>query len=221
MISGIVLMAGLSLAANPQPSKPGNADLVAAIPPATTALIASLRRPAPAETAYTEVRFVRMLQRPLILRGELHYGGPSELGKRVDKPYRETTTISAGQVTLQREGKSAQHFSLERAPELDGLLGSFSAMLGGDAEALNRYFSIGVEREAGNWRMTLTPRAPALAKKFHDLIVDGRGNDSRCFTLHEADGDTSVMLLGELASAKLADPPTVTDVESLCRGSKL
>ncbi len=214
-------MAGLLLAANPPPSKPGSADPAAALAPDTAALIASLRRPAPAETAYTEVRFVRMLQRPLILHGELHYGGPTELGKRVDKPYRETTTISSGQVTLQREGKSAQHFSLERAPELDGLLASFSAMLGGDAQALNRYFSIGIERDAGNWRMTLTPRAPALAQKFHDLAVDGRGSDSRCFTLHEADGDTSVMLLGELAAAKLADPPTAPVVDSLCRGGKL
>lgn len=215
MISGIALLTSLLLAASPSPSKPADE-----VPAETTKLIASLGRPAPAETAYTEVRFVRMLQRPLILHGELHYGGPTELGKRVDKPYREATTISNGQVTVQREGKSAQHFSLDRAPELDGLLASFSAMLSGDAAALNRYFSIDLQRESANWRLTLTPRASALAKKFHDLRVDGSGAESRCFTLQEADGDTSVMLLGVLAAAKLAEPPTVAGVDALCRGSK-
>jgi len=84
--------------------------------PGEAALIARLARPAPADTAYTEVRFVSVLKRPLVLRGELHYGGAGELGKRVDQPYRETTTISHGKVEVQRSGKPAQRFSLERAP---------------------------------------------------------------------------------------------------------
>ncbi len=51
------------------------------------------------------------------------------------------------------------------------------------------------------------------------MIVDGRDSDTRCFGLHETDGDSSVMLLGKLAAATLADPPTPAELESLCRGS--
>ena len=50
--------------------------LLAAPPPPDAAdLIARLKRPVPASTAYTEVRFVHQLTRPLILHGELDYGG--------------------------------------------------------------------------------------------------------------------------------------------------
>lgn len=186
--------------------------------PETVALIASLRRPAPADTAYTEVRFVRMLRRPLVLRGELHYGGSDQLGKRVDTPYRESTTIAAGEVTVQREDKPVRNFSLERAPELQALLASFSALLGGDAAALNQYYAIALQRAGVDWRLTLTPRSSALARQLHEMIVDGRDADTRCFSLHEADGDASVMLLSALAATKLADPPTPAGLESLCRG---
>ncbi len=115
------------------------------------ALVASLRRPAPADTAYTEVRFLRMLRQPLVLRGELHYGGSDRLGKRVDTPYKETTAIAGGEVSVQRDGKPARNFSLERAPELQALLASFSALLGGDASALNQYYAIA--SAAHRWRL--------------------------------------------------------------------
>jgi hypothetical protein len=224
MISGIVLLSSLLFSANPALPAPWSeaaagsapADAVAA---ETATLIAKLRRPAPADTAYLEVRFVHVLQRPLVLRGELHYGGPAQLGKRVDTPYRETTTIADGQVSVEREGKPAKHFSLERAPELQALLGSFSALLGGDALALNGYYSIAAENAGPNWRLTLTPRAPALARQLRQMTVDGRTNEPRCFTLNEADGDASVMLLGELAATKLASPPVLADIVKLCRGN--
>ena len=212
MISGIVLLSSL-LGANPPPSAP--ADSVAAD---TVALIASLRRPAPADTAYAEVRFLHVLQSPLILRGELHYGGTDQLGRRVDAPYRETTTIAAGQVSVRREGKPARNFSIEHAPELQALLASFGALLGGDARALNRYYAIALERSGVNWRLTLTPRAPGLAKQLRDMVVDGKDNEPQCFSLHEADGDASAMLLGALAASQWPQLPTPTDVDALCRG---
>ena len=52
-------------------------------------LVAALSATAPARTPYSEVRFASMLDRPLILHGELEYLGPGKLGKRVDTPYQE------------------------------------------------------------------------------------------------------------------------------------
>src|SRR5690348_16196160 len=76
--------------------------LLAAPTPDAADLIARLKRPVPASTAYTEVRFLHQLTRPLVLRGELDYGGADKLGKRVDAPYRESTTISGDNVTVTR-----------------------------------------------------------------------------------------------------------------------
>ncbi len=206
-------MSALTCAADPPLPPP------AELAPATSALIASLRRPVPADTAYAEVRFLRMLKRPLVLRGELHYGGAGRLGKRVDAPYRETTTIVGSEVSVQREGKGERTFSLERAPELGALVGGLSALLGGDADALNREFAVEAAQRETGWRLTLMPRSPALARQLSAMIVDGSGSEPRCISLAEADGDASTMLLGDLARAKLGDGPTRESVGRLCGGA--
>jgi len=205
-------MGALTCAANPSPAP-------SAEPAAAGALVASLRRPVPADTAYAEVRFLHMLKRPLVLRGELHYGGPGQFGKRIDAPYRETTTIAGSEVAVQREGKGERRFSLERAPELGALLSGLSALLGGDAQALNRDFAVGVTQHDDTWRLNLTPRSPALARQLSAMIVDGRGAEPRCITLDETDGDASSMLLGELARSELGEAPTREAVGRLCGGS--
>ena len=187
------------------------------IPPDAAALVARIARPVPSDTAYTEVRFVSVLKQPLILRGELHYGGPGVLGKRVDAPYRENTAIGDGEVIVTRDGRTARRFSLQRAPELQSLLASFSAMLGGDATGLAQNYSVALKDEPPVWQMTLTPRSPALLEHLRDIVVDGSGKEPRCFVLHETDGDTSVMLLGSLAPEKMPATTTPAALETLCR----
>ena len=172
----------------------------------------------PADTDYAEIRFVHVLRKPLQLRGQLHYGGAGVLGKRVDAPYRETTNIANGEVEVRRESKPARHFSLERAPELEALLASFSALLSGDADALARQFAIQLERKANAWQLTLTPKSAALASHLRDLVVDGKDHEVRCVSLHEGDGDASVMRLAALAAVPLAEP-TPAAAEALCRGA--
>ena len=192
--------------------------LLAAPPPPDAAdLIARLKRPVPASTAYTEVRFVHQLTRPLILHGELDYGGADRLGKRVDAPYHESTTISGDNVTVTRASRTPKHFDLERAPELKALMGGFSALLGGDASALSILYTLSLVDNADGWTLTLTPRDVALSAHLKAFVIDGAGNEPHCFTLRQANGDASVMLLGPRAAMKLPQPPTVATLTTLCR----
>jgi len=151
-----------------------------------------------------------------VLHGQLHYGGDGELGKNVEQPYRETTTISGGRVEVQRAGKAPQRFALERAPELQALLAAFSALLGGDAATLARYYAIESRQDGESFTLTLTPRLPELAKHLRTVIVEGRGKEPQCFSLQQADGDASVMLLGALAAAPLPDPVTRPALAAMC-----
>jgi len=201
------------LSASPPPAA---ADDSAA---AQDAFVARLARPAPATTSYTEVRFVHLLRRPLVLHGELEYGGAERLGKNVQTPYRESTAIADGAVTVTREGRAPRKFGLERAPELQALLASFSALLGGDALTLHKYYAVKLVENAAKWTLTLTPKDAGLARHLRDIEVDGAGKEPQCFALHEANGDASVMLLGGLAGAKLADPPTPAALDALCRAA--
>ena len=190
---------------------------VAAPAPDAAALIARLKRPQPATTAYTEVRFLHQLTRPLILRGELDYGGADKLGKRVDMPYRETTEISGGRVTMTRAGRAPRHFDLERAPELKALMDGFSALLGGDAIALQSLYTLSLVDNAANWELILTPRDATLAAHLRVFVIDGAKAEPRCFTLRQNNGDTSVMLFGTLAATRLPQPTTPEALAAVCR----
>ena len=182
-------------------------------------LIAALGQPAPAHTAFAEARFLQVLDRPLVVSGQLSWLGGDQLQRRVDHPRHETATIAGGEVTQQRDGQPARHFSLKRAPQLQVLLDSFVAMLSGDPARLQQAFEIRHGGEAaGAWTLTLVPRDARVAKAVASIRIDGVGNQSRCMQMQEADGDLAVDLLGPLA-AKMPAAPTRAELQALCQGT--
>lgn len=186
--------------------------------PAAQSLIAALGQPAPARTAFAEARFMQVLQRPLVVSGELAWLGGDRLERRVDQPNQETSTIAEGEVTQRRAGKSPRHFSLKRAPQLQVLLDSFVALLSGDAARLQQAFEIQHSGDAtGKWTLRLIPRDAKVAKTVASITIDGYANQSRCMHMQEADGDLAVDLLGPLA-AKMPAQPTRGSLQALCRG---
>ena len=82
--------------------------------------------------------------------------------RRVESPYRETTELHGEDVAVAREGSQPRRFSLDRAPELRGMLASFGAMLTGDRAMLDRYFEVAVRATRDAWRTTLR-RVPTSA----------------------------------------------------------
>ena len=181
------------------------------------AIVATLKRAAPAKTAFAEVRFSGLLDRPLILRGELEYDGPDALSRRVESPYVERTTVAHGEAAVQRGDGPVRTFSLGQAPELEAFLRGFAALLGGDAAALERDFSLTASGNAASWRLTLKPRDARLSKRIASIDVDGNARGARCFRTSEADGDVNVMLVESLATAKIPVRPTPPMIDALCR----
>ncbi|KRE83491.1 hypothetical protein ASG75_14055 [Rhodanobacter sp. Soil772] len=183
------------------------------------ALIAALGQPAPAHTAFAEARFLQVLDRPLVVSGELSWLGGDRLQRRVDHPQQETSTIADGEVTQQRAGKSPRHFSLKRAPQLQVLLDSFVALLSGDAARLQQAFEIRQGgAAAGAWTLTLVPRDARVAKTVASIRIDGYAKASRCMHMQEADGDLAVDLLGPLA-AQMPAEPTREALQALCQSA--
>lgn len=180
------------------------------------ALVAGLQRELPARTAYTEVRFSQMYSRALIARGELEYLGPGKLGKRVDSPYSEITTIADGEVTIQRGSRKPRQISLDRIPELEGFLRGFSALLGGDVQGLNRDFDLSGSGTEARWQLRLTPKDKRLKRRIEALLVDGAGDKARCFSIIDADDDVSILMVEEMATIDLPKPLTQRNVELTC-----
>ncbi|WP_448102914.1 LolA-related protein [Luteibacter jiangsuensis] len=182
------------------------------------ALIASLNRPAPARTPFAEARFMRVLDKPLVVSGELSWLGGDRLERRVEAPTKEVSTIADGEVTQEREGKKPRSFSLKRAPQLQVLLDSFVALLAGDPSRLGQSFDVTLGRDADRWRLTLTPRDARIAKQIAGIHVYGTGQLARCMRMDESDGDTSIDLLGDLA-AKMPAEPTREGLIAQCGGA--
>ena len=181
-------------------------------------LIAALGQPAPARTSFAEARFMKVLDKPLVVSGELAWLGGDQLQRRVDHPNQETASIANGEVTLQRAGKRARTFSLSHAPQLQVLLDSFVALLSGDGSRLQQAFTIDQSGQASAaWTLTLTPRDAKVAKTVASIVIDGEGKQSRCMQMQEADGDLAIDLLGPLAD-KMPAQPTRASLQALCQG---
>src|SRR4051812_39978205 len=57
--------------------------------PDADALLKSLARPAPAVTAFVEVRYSRLLEQPLVVKGQLEYHEDGTLVRAVKDPFQE------------------------------------------------------------------------------------------------------------------------------------
>jgi hypothetical protein len=184
--------------------------------PATT-LVKRLVLPTPAITHFVEVRYSALLTRPMVASGELEYRGPRSLQKRILAPYREQQIIDGDQVTVQREGEKTRRFSLQRTPELQGILDSLGSLLAGDADALARTFIVTMDQGAAGWTLHLAPRSERAQRQLREIMVTGRDDKPDCFVTSEPDGDASFLLLGASSETQLPDPPPRAWTEEFCR----
>jgi hypothetical protein len=192
------------------------ASVAARAEPDADTLIAGLARDVPASIRFAEARFSSLLREPLIVAGVLEYAGPDALTRKVESPYRETTTIGAESARVERDGKPARSFALRRAPELQELYRALGALLAGDAGGVGRHFEVAVAGTDDSWTLELTPFAPA-GRRVERIRVDGGGSEPRCFSIVNTEGGTSVMLLGPAAEPPLSRDATLESLQRRCR----
>ena len=156
----------------------------------------------------------------MVLAGELQYLADGGLVRRVTKPYKETTTVTAGgEVTIEREGRETKHFTLKRAAALGVFLESFAGVLGGDEPRLRQSYNLAIAGDEGHWSLKLMPRDKQLARTVPRIEIDGEMRMPLCFRVQEANGDSSVTLVERLARARIAANPTKKELELLCHGT--
>ncbi|MGN6111469.1 MAG: LolA-related protein [Luteimonas sp.] len=154
-------------------------------------ILARIARPAPSRTPFVELRGSKLLKSPLRISGEYRHPDAATLVREVRAPYAETTTIRAGEATIERPGKAPRRVSLARYPELAGLQATFGAVLAGDATALRRHYRIESEGRREAWRLRMTPLDAAVARRVRGIELHGRGAELRCIETEPA-GDAAV-----------------------------
>jgi len=169
-------------------------------------LLARLVRPAPDSTSFVEVRYSNLLEKPVVVSGRLEHREDGSLVRRVEWPYQEVTVLQGENVAVERAGSKPRRFTLDRAPELRGMLASFGAILQGDRQMLARYFTVTARGSDARWELTLTPRVDKLKQRLSRIVVNGAGSRAQCFALEEPDGDESLMALGVTGPETLPAP---------------
>ena len=179
-------------------------------------ILRALARPAPMRTDFVEVRDSPMLKTPLRLSGEYRRPREGTLVREVRAPYRETTTLRAGEATIARDGKAPRTFSLSRAPELASLQNSFGALLAGDRVGIERVYRVTAQGDRARWTLTLAPKDKALAARVRDIVLFGQGAELRCIETRPVKGELQRTLLASAALAVKADSDAGA-MQALCR----
>ena len=142
---------------------------------------------------------------------------PTSLDRRVTQPYREDTSpFAASRCASSAKASRRAASRLKRAPELRGLLSGFTALLTGDAAALERNFSVAANGSDDAWTLELTPTDTRARRRLQQIEVNGRADVPRCFSMLTADGGASVLLLGAAARARAAQADDPRDRSSTC-----
>jgi len=182
-------------------------------------ILAKIARPAPARTPFVEVRGSKLLKAPLRLTGEYRRPDAETLVREVRSPYAETTTLHAGEATIERAGQTPRRFSLSRVPELAGLQNSFGALLGGDHASLQAHYLLKADGTRQRWQLTMTPKDAALASKLQSIVLFGRGSELRCIRTNPAGNSEAQRTLLAGAAQDAAKAPDAAALAELCEGA--
>lgn len=181
-------------------------------------LISSLKREPPVHEAFVEYRFSRFTKKPAQSRGELQYLGPDHLVRLVETPRPEKSTIRNGMIEIERPKQSTKQYALKRVPALQALLGSITGLLGGDLAVLEQRFALTLEGTEAGFRLTLTPKEPAMQKRLSRIDVLGRERSVHCLAFVEPDAEQSWLVLGARVAKPDTASPSIDTFTELCQG---
>lgn len=190
----------------------------AAAPTLAESLLARLAKTPPVSTPFIQVAYRGVLSRPLVVSGTLKWLGGDQMERDIAKPFQETAKIGNGEISVQRGHGEVHRMPMARAPQTGAMLSGFRALLGGDVAALQKDFTLSAEGSDTHWVVTLVPRTGQLKQQLASIMIDGRNSKPRCLTVKDANGDTSITLVGALAKAGLRSAvPQESAVAARCR----
>ncbi len=145
--------------------------------------------------AFTEEKFIALLDAPVKSSGELLYDAPDRLEKRTLSPKPESLVLQRGVVTADR-GRHHYVLDLRRYPQVVPFIESIRATLAGDRAALERIFRLDLEGTGDAWTLSLSPLEAKLARSVRLIRIDGAQSAVHRVEIFESDGDRSVLTIG-------------------------
>ncbi|MEO8537581.1 MAG: LolA-related protein [Betaproteobacteria bacterium] len=155
-------------------------------------LMQSLSEQHGGKVAFTEKKYIALLDRPVESSGELVFAPPARLEKRTLKPKPESLVLDRDVLVVER-GKQQYTLQLQQYPEIDAVVGSIRNTLAGDLAALQREYRVDLQGTPQRWVLTLLPADPRIAATLQRIRISGTRDDVQEIEMLQADGDRSVM----------------------------
>jgi hypothetical protein len=149
--------------------------------------------------AFTERKYLAILDRPVDSSGELVYTPPARLEKRTNTPQPESLVLDRDTLVVER-GKQKYTLSLQQYPAAAALVESIRSTLNGDLAALERQYRVVLDGTQRRWTLTLLPSDERLATIVLRVRIAGAGDQLVEIETLLADGDRSVMTIRPAAS---------------------
>jgi outer membrane lipoprotein-sorting protein len=155
-------------------------------------LMQSLAQQRGGKVAFSEKKYIALLDRPVESSGELVYQPPARLEKRTLKPNFESLVLDRDTLVVER-GKQKYTLQLQQYPEITAIVDSIRSTLAGDLKALKRQYRVDLQGDPERWTLTLLPSDERIAAIVQRIQISGTRDELRQIEMLLADGDRSVM----------------------------
>ncbi|MGH7052189.1 MAG: outer membrane lipoprotein carrier protein LolA [Acetobacteraceae bacterium] len=185
--------------------------LIAAAPPAAAQpaadtsrhwglqqLMGALAEVRSASGRFTEHKTLHVLNAPLVTTGTLTYVAPDRMEKVTLTPVPERFVLDGNEVIITGGPDRQTHtFSLNRYPQIAGLVEGIRATLAGDLRTLDRFYVVQLSGDSADWQLLLRPKNRELADFVKWIRIRGSRNRIEAVESKSPNGDTTEMTIGE------------------------
>jgi hypothetical protein len=158
------------------------------------------------QVRFTEQRFVKGLDEPLVSSGLLEFQPPDRFSRHTLQPRDESVRVEGNTVTFSRGGRS-RSMPLDAAPEAVVAIEAVRGTLTGDAAVLQKWFRVDVAGEPGQWTMELVPQDAKAAGALAAVRVAGRRAAIDTIDTRLVDGSRTVMTITPVPAPAAAVSP--------------
>jgi len=151
-----------------------------------------------AHASFVETKSIAILDKPVISSGELFYTAPDHLEKRTLKPKAETMVLDQGAILITRGSKNYR-LQLQDYPALAAFIDSIRGTLAGDAAALQQNYTLKLQGAMAHWTLQLLPASEQIKTVVQRISISGEKGELRSIEILQADGDSSIMTITQLA----------------------
>jgi hypothetical protein len=157
------------------------------------------------QARFTEQRYVKGFDAPLVASGTLEYQPPDRFTRRTLDPRAETMSVEGNTLTLTRAGRT-RTLALDAAPEAVVAIEALRGTLTGNAATLQRWFRVSLSGDAAHWALELAPLDTRAAGPLAGVRIEGRGDAPDTIETRLANGDHTVMAITPMAPGAAAAP---------------